>query len=184
MKRLIICLMALSAGMPLTSQAQIGWTLEECRQFYGKATELSSSVGRDFEFDVGGLRAVACFMADTDAVGEIYYFKEKPNWGNRLTPKEIDALFRLNGDGIDWKPEGLGGKPHEKYVREMGRYLLWTGYDKSGHAVITAYYLDDSTQKEPRPTLMISTIDFANAEQARMDEFIEKEREKAAAKGD
>jgi hypothetical protein len=164
--------------------AEIGWTLEECRQFYGKETELSSSVGRDFSFKVGGLCAIACFMADTDAVGQIYYFKDTPNWGKRLTAKEIDALLRLNGDGIEWKPEGLGGKPHEEYVREMGRYLLWTGYDKSGHAAITAEYLDDSTHKEPRPTLTISTIDYANAEQARIDESIEKEREKAAAKGD
>jgi hypothetical protein len=180
---ILVALVVVTALCP-SVHAEIGWTLEECRQFYGKETELSNSVGRDFEFEVGGLCAVACFMADADAVGKIYYFKQKPNRGKRLTPKEIDALLRLNGDGIEWKPEGLGGKPHEEYVREMGRYLLWTGYDKSGHAAITAEYLDDSPQKEPRPTLTISTIDYANAEQARIDEFIEKEREKAAAKGD
>ena len=162
------------------ANAQIGWTLEECRQFYGKSTELARSVGRDVSFQVGGLEAVACFMADTDAVGKIYFFKEKPHWGDKLTSKEIDALLRLNGDGILWRPEGLDGAPHERRYPSIREELwLWTGYDKSGRAVLTAQYADDSEAKDPRPTLTISTLDYANAEHERLSKFINRAQESA-----
>src|ERR1700730_5325070 len=148
--------------MQSASQARIGWTLEQCREAYGKEANISippaDALYEGVDFRVGNFFIGVSFLADK--VAYIYYFKDGPDRGKKITDDEINNLLEKNDNGSVWKPEGTGGKPHEDWIADSKTlYLLWTVY-QGNTAVMTAEYSDDSLTKEARPTLSIETIEY------------------------
>lgn len=144
------------------SQARLGWTLEQCREAYGKETNVSippaGVLHEVFDFSVGNFFVGVTFLRDK--VAYIYYFKKGPDWGKKFSDEEINNLLEKNSSGIVWKPEGTGGKPHEDWISDSKTlYLLWTAY-QGNTAVMAAEYCDDSLTKDARPTLSIETIEY------------------------
>jgi len=160
--RRTVAAVAVLLTMQSASQARIGWTLDQCREVYGKETNVSippaGVLHEVFDFSVGNFFVGVTFLGDK--VAYIYYFKEGPDWGKKFSDEEINNLLEKNSGGLVWKPQGIGGKPHELWIAESKTlYLLWTAYQRST-AVMTAEYCDDSLAKDPRPTLSIQTVEY------------------------
>jgi hypothetical protein len=181
---LIACIIS---ALPLKIHARLGWTLQECRDHYGKETFISEvppagPIFQDFHFQVGHFFVGVNFM--NNRVGQIYYFKTGSEHGKNLTEDEIKLLLERNGPGVNWKPEGLNGKQHEERFADVKEiYLLWTGFDKDGKVLLEAYYVDDSQGEKPQPTLTINTREYAEARDAGLKEqtdLAEKRRLKEA----
>ena len=148
--------------MQSSAQSRIGWTLEHCREVYGKETNVSippaGVLHEVFDFSVGNFFVGVTFLGDK--VAHIYYFKKGPDWGKKFSDEEINNLLEKNSSDVVWKPEGTDGKPHEDWISDSKTlYLLWTAY-QGNTAVMTAEYCDDSLTKDARPTLSIETIEY------------------------
>jgi hypothetical protein len=145
-----------------SAQSRIGWTLEQCRGVYGKETNVSippaGVLHEVFEFSVGNFFVGVTFLRDK--VAYVYYFKKGSDRGKKFSDEEINNLLEKNGSGVVWKPQGIGGKPHEDWIADVKTlYLLWTAYEGET-ALMSAEYSDDSLTNDPRPTLSIQTIEY------------------------
>jgi hypothetical protein len=176
MKRTILTIMTAGALLIIQgiSQARIGWTLEQCRERYGKETNIHvpGSVNEVVEFRVGNF-FVGCSFID-NKVAYINYFKEEP-WGKKFSDEELNDLLEKNSNGCIWKPEGSNGWPeHKRWVEEVKAFLwTWTGF-RDGKPVMSATYVDDSSAEEPRPTFVIQTLEYSKA----FDENLQKRAKK------
>jgi hypothetical protein len=164
------------------SQARIGWTLEECREHYGKEVDVSVPPAGPLHelvlFHAGNFYIGVKFL--DGKVGYIHYGKRGEDFGKKLSHEELSDLLEKNGSGCVWKPEGENGTSHETWFEDQKLlYVNWTGF-RQDQPVMSAFYVDDSLQEKPSPMLTIQTLEFEKWEKediARITEKMTKEEQ-------
>ena len=121
------------AGLVTQSQAQLGWTLNQCQQHYGNP--VSAPVKNidpgvtQYHFKSGKLELCVRISAETQAVTAMYYSKlDRGPFSN----VEIMQLLRENGKNVSWVPIGREQPPSQDQKNWMGT--------RDGKTVMSASY--------------------------------------------
>ena len=121
------------AGLVTQSQAQMGWTLDQCRQHYGKAVSApvrNIDPGMDqYHFKSGKLELYVRISAEMHVVTAVYYSRlDRGPFSNA----DLMQLLRENGGDLSWVP--LGGEQAPSADQKN-----WMGI-RNGKTVMTASY--------------------------------------------
>ncbi|MBV8216788.1 MAG: hypothetical protein JOZ08_26520 [Verrucomicrobia bacterium] len=121
------------AGLVTQSQAQIGSTLDLCRQRYGKPVSgpvKNIDPGVDqYHFKSAKLELYVRISADTRVVTAVYYSRLDRG---RFSDGEIMQLLQENGKDISWVP--VGGEQAQSADQKN-----WMGI-RNGNTVMSASY--------------------------------------------
>lgn len=127
--------LALAALIILCAQgnAQIGWTLEECKQHYGKlVSEPTKNIDpgvTQYHFKSGAFDLYVRISASSHLVTAMYYSKLDRS---PFSMAEISRLLKENGAGLNWSEQ-----KEEQPVSSDQK--SWIG-EKNGKTILSASY--------------------------------------------
>jgi hypothetical protein len=121
------------AGLVTQSQAQMGWTLDQCQQHYGKPVSapvknIDPGVNQ-YHFKSGKLELYVRISVDMHVVTAVYYSRLDHG---PLSSAELMKLLQENGKDLSWVP--LGGEQAPSADEKS-----WMGI-RNGKTVMSASY--------------------------------------------
>lgn len=121
------------AGLVTQSQAQIGWTLNQCQQHYGKPVSApAKNIDPDvvqYHFESGKLELYIRISTSTHLVTAMYY--SKPDHGP-FSDGDIKRLLQDNGADLNWTE-------HQEENPASSDEKSWIG-QRAGKTILSASY--------------------------------------------
>jgi hypothetical protein len=166
-KLLMVGLLALTS---LGAQARIGWTLEQCQEYY-KANFSFNHYPRNYvdsekmpydtdaSVDISSTHVIFFLKSNHVEVAE-YSKPFKDAHGEQqtqpFTEAEVEQILTLNGPGIDWRKESPTGAAHKQpWLWPSGGEITyyWAGYLHGQLELIASYH--DGEYEDPPPGMRI-----------------------------
>jgi len=117
MKKILLTLMAVaSLTMTSTAQAELGWTLDECQQHYGKPLSSMEMAGFPAATFVYKSYTISVLVSDGKVVLSIYI---KPS----ITDADLTRLLSANGTGWAPGPADSNGKSWQDAKKDVAAFV-------------------------------------------------------------
>ena len=126
---------------PPPSLAKIGWTLSQCRQYYGPESPRTPGMNSDtYEFDHAGGPHTIIVRIYHEKVASIVYGHKNPNVF-AFTNAEIKELLFENANGYVWTWTGSNQKEVDYSAHLDGKVTMQAWYAKGGVYIMTSELL-------------------------------------------
>jgi hypothetical protein len=120
----------------------IGWTLDQCRQYYGQETGIVMGA---YEFaNAGGAFSIYVRFLEGKVAFVSYRHKDPSKFS--FTKQEIDKLLFENANGYVWTRVGSNTKEVDYSAHLDGRVAMQAWYAKGAVAIATSEFLSKEGQ--------------------------------------